>query len=271
MQIPRAASSEESLRYEGWRVAAASGGSLFLASAIIYTFGVFFKPLASEFGWSRETVSTAYGAMAFSSALSAPVFGVLLDRIHVRRVIVPCMVILAGTFASLSLLAGRQSQFFVTFAVLGVVGTGLSPVGYSRAVSTWFQRRRGLALGLVIAGGALATVVQPPITQSLIDAAGWRTTYIVIGAIMLVLGVPLVLAFVRPRPIEVAVAARPITGATLRDGLRSRMFWTIALVLFASSIALNGAIVHLSALLTDRGVSAASAALAISIMGAASL
>jgi MFS family permease len=262
-------SPEDQLRYAGWPIVAASGTSLFFTSFIIYTFPVFFKPLAAEFAWSRESVSLAYGLMALTAAITAPAFGYIFDRVRVRHVILPCMAAAGAGFASLALLAPRLWQFYGTFVLLGGLATALSPVAYSRAVSTWFERRRGLALGLVIGGGALAGIVQPPATQLLIDLLGWRGAYIVIGLAMVTIGCPVV-ACIRERPRGDAAAAA-VAGATLGEGLRTRAFWTLVVVFFASSLAMNGAIVHLSALLTDRGVSAAHAALALSTMGGASL
>jgi MFS family permease len=90
---------------------------------------------------------------------------------------------------------------------------------------------------------------------------------------VLVIGLPVVIAFVRERPSAEATAGRatPGSGAPLSDSLRSRVFWILVVVLFCSSIAQNGSIAHLSALLTDRGVSAGGGALAVSAMGGASL
>jgi MFS family permease len=112
---------ETSPRYEGWRVAAASSLGVFVgfASLLVYTFGIFLKPMAAEFGWSREAVSAAFGVAAMTVALCSPPLGYLLDRIHPRRIIVPCLVVFGGAFASLSLLTphlwhhslvGRQSH-----------------------------------------------------------------------------------------------------------------------------------------------------------------
>jgi hypothetical protein len=108
-------------------------------------------------------------------------------------------------------------------------------------------------------------VVLPPIAQALIDRAGWRIACALLGGMVLVVGLPGVFAFVRERP-----SAAPATtheGATVREGLASRAFWILIVVLFGSSIAQNGAITHLSAMLTDRGVGAAGAAMALSAMG----
>src|SRR4029450_1944134 len=261
---------ESDARYEGWRVAFASALSWFLASCLIYTFGVFLKPLAAEFSWSRAAVASACGLMALPSAISAPCLRSALDRSGVRCVILPCMAIMGVAFGSLALLTARQWQFYATFALLGIVGTGLSPVGYSRAVSTWVDRRRGLGPGLAISGAAVAGIVQPPAEQGLIDAVGWRTAYVIVGLTLLMIGVPVVSSLIRERPAHHAPAPARRPAADVAKALRGRTFWTIVVVFFAGSVALNGAIVHLAALLTDRGVAATSAAPAISTMGAAS-
>jgi MFS family permease len=262
--------NEHDLRYEGWRVASASAVSLFFASVLVYSFAIFFKPLSTEFSWSREVVSTAYAVMALTAAVSSPIVGYILDRIPVRRVVTPGMAVVGCGFASLALLTPSLVQFYGTFLVLGIFATSLSPIAYSRAISTWFLQRRGLALGVVIGGGAAAAIVQPPLTQAMVDGVGWRGSYVVVGLAMLVIGCP-VAAFIRERtsvgPKETGRAA----GFTVGEGLRSRTLWTLIAVLFASSIVLNGAIVHLSALLTDRGLSETAASLVISVMGAAGL
>jgi MFS family permease len=168
------------------------------------------------------------------------------------------MALLGCAFASLSLQTGSPWHFYGSWILLGGAGTALSPVGYSRAVSTWFQRRRGLALGIVISGAAVAAVTQPPAAQALINEVGWRSAYLVIGAVTLVIGVPIAALFIRERPPDGRTGRSVATGATLAEGLRSRVFWTLVVVFFASAISLNSAIVHLAALLTDRGVSARS-------------
>jgi len=263
--------SEHDLKYEGWRVAGASAVSLFFASALVYTFAIFFKPLSAEFSWTREMVSTAYAVMAVTAAVSSPIVGYILDRVPVARVVTPSMGIVGFGFASLALLTPNLWHFYGTFIVLGVFATSLSPIAYSRAISTWFQQRRGLAFGIVLCGGAVAGIVHPPLTQALLERAGWRASYAIVGLAMLAIGCPLAAAFIRERAPAGSKTIGETTGFTVVEGLRSRTFWILIAVFFASSIALNGAIVHLSALLTDRGVSETSAALAISTMGAASL
>lgn len=264
---------ENSPGYPGWRVAVASGIGVFVsfASLLVYTFGIFLKPLAEEFGWSRQAVSSAFGFAAIMVALCSPAIGHLLDRYGPRRIILPCITIFGCTFASLSLLTPSIWHLYATFVVLGIVGNGTAQLAYSRSVSTWFERRRGLAFGLVMTGGAIGAMVLPPIAQALIRNLGWRTACILLGAMVLVIGLPVVGAFVREKPGARHSAGVVVPGASLRQGLRSRAFWIMVVVLFLGSISQNGALTHLSALLTDRGISPESAAIALSSMGAASL
>jgi len=266
------ARSERDLTYEGWRVAGAASVGVFVsfASLLVYTFGTFLKPLSEEFSWSREAVSAAFGIAAMTVAVCSPPLGLLLDRVSARRVIIPALTIFGCAFASLALLTPRLWHLYAVFVVIGIVGNGTAQMAYTRAVSSWFESRRGVALSVMLSGGAFGSMVLPPIAQALIDAAGWRTAFAVLGLMVLVVGLPGVVAFVRERPAAPGLT-QPACGASVRDGLASRAFWILVVVLFCSSIAQNGAITHLAALLTDRGVSAAGAALAVSALGAAGL
>jgi len=204
-------------------------------------------------------------------AACSPPLGYLLDRVNPARVIVPCLVIFGLAFASLSLLTPHLWHLYIVFFVLGVVGNGTAQMAYSGAVSSWFDARRGAALAIVMAGGAVGAIALPPLAESLIARFGWRQACLILGTLVLVVGPPVAARFVRRRPQLPRTAATHLEGASLSDGLRSRVFWILVAVLFGSSIAQNGAITHLAALLTDRGVTAQGAALAVSAMGAASL
>jgi predicted MFS family arabinose efflux permease len=266
------ARDETHLGYEGWRVAGAASVGVFVsfASLLVYTFGVLLKPLAEEFAWSRESVSAAFGIAAMTVAACSPPLGFLFDRVRPARIIVPCLIVFGAAFASLSLLTPRLWHLYAIFFVLGVVGNGTAQMAYSRAVSSWFVRRRGTALAVMMSGGAVGAIVLPPAAEALIQSVGWRQACVVLGALVVVGGVPIVARFIRERPVDHGTAAVS-EGATVREGVTSPVFWILVIVLFAQSIAQNGALTHMAALLTDRGVPARGAALALSAMGAASL
>jgi MFS family permease len=254
----------------GWLVvfAAFCGVMVSFGSLLVFTFSVFLKPLSAEFGWSRESISAAFGIAAMTVAVCSPVLGRLLDRYGPRPVVIPCMAVFGLAVASLSLLTPSLLHFYAVFVVLGIVGNGTTQMGYSRAVSSWFVEKRGRALAFVVAGVGVGSIVFPRLAQGIIDAHGWRTAYAVLGCVVLAVGLPPTILFVRERAVS---ATNHDDALSVRQGLRSRAFWLVVATLFLSSIAINGALTHMSALLTDRGIAAGDAALALSVLGAMSL
>jgi MFS family permease len=260
--------------YYGWRVvlAACLGVMAGFGSLFVYTFSIFVKPLAAEFGWSREAISSGFAIAAVTLGLCSPLLGRWIDRFGPRRIILACMTIYGCAIASLSLLGSALWQFYVTCFVLGVVGNGAAHLAYSRSISTWFHRRLGMALAVVMMGAGLGAMILPVVAQSIISRSGWRAAYASLGGLALLLGLPLSWRYIRERgAIGSGSAAVAHSGITWQQGLRSFAFWIITAILFVSSISMNGAITHLSALLTDRGLTAGNAALCASILGGSSL
>jgi MFS family permease len=260
--------------YYGWRVvlAACLGVMAGFGSLFVYTFAVFVKPLSAEFGWSREAISLGFGLAAVTLGLISPLLGQWIDRFGPRRIILPCMTVFGCAIASLALLRSELWQFYVTCIVLGLVGNGAAHLAYSRSISTWFQRRLGMALALVMVGAGLGAMILPVFAQTIISRAGWRAAYLSLGCLALLLGLPLSWRYIVERGLvrrETAPVEHP--EQTWQQGLRSFAFWIIVAVLFVSSISMNGAITHLSALLTDRGITPRDAALCASMLGGSSL
>lgn len=260
--------------YYGWRVvfAACLGVMAGFGSLFVYTFSVFVKPLAAEFGWSREAISSGFAIAAVTLGLSSPLLGRWIDRAGPRRIILTCMTIYGCAVASMSLLHFGLWQFYITCFVLGAVGNGAAHLAYSRSISTWFQQRLGMALALVMVGAGLGAMILPVIAQSIISRSGWRAAYGSLGGLALLLGLPLSWRYIRERGMMGRKSApSQHSGMTWQQGLRTSAFWIVTAILFVSSISMNGAITHLSALLTDRGLTAGNAALCASILGGSSL
>jgi MFS family permease len=271
--LPVAVQDESSIRYPGWRVAAASSACVLVsfAALLVYTFPIFLKPVAAEFGWSREAVSAAFGVAALGIAVCSPGLGWLLDHYPARRIIIPCITIFGCAFASLSLLTPPLWHLYAVFLILGIVGNGTAHLAYSRVLTTWFEKRRGVAFSILLGGGAFGAMILPPIAGALIQSAGWRHSFAILGGAVLVVGLPCG-SLVRARPqSQRSQTATALPGLSVREAIRSSMFWIIIAELFLISISQNGAITHLSALLTDRGISPEKAALAVSAMGASIL
>jgi MFS family permease len=156
--------------------------------------------------------------------------------------------------------------------VLGLVGNGAAHLAYSRSISTWFERRLGLALAFVMVGAGLGAMTLPVVAQSIISRWGWRAAYGSLAGLALLLGLPLSWRYIRERGTTAPTSAPVVrSGVTWQKGLRSFAFWIVTAILFVSSISMNGAITHLSALLTDRGITSTDAALCASVLGGSSL
>jgi len=265
-----ATSPESSIHYPGWRVALAAfvGVMVSFAAIMPYTFSLFLEPLSKAFGWHREAISSAFGIAAMTVAVFSPGIGSLLDRFPPRRVIIPCVVVFAAAYMSLSLLTPHITQFYLTYFVLGIVGNGTAQLAYTRAVLTWFQQRRGLALALVLTGSGTGSIIIPLVAQHVIQNYGWRSAYVTLGCIAL-LGLPLTALLVRNRPATHSQSDDTFTtGSSVGTALRGAIFWILAVIIMLEAFGSNGLISHLAAMLTERGVSGESAAAALSVMGA---
>jgi len=265
---------ESSLAYPGWKIVLAGffGVMVSFAAIVPYTFGLFLKPLTAAFGWHREATSAGFSIAALTVAAASPGLGFLLDRFSPRRIILPCIVVFSTAYVSLALLTPHLVHFYLTFFLIGLVGNGTAYIGYSRAISTWFNRRRGFALSIMLAGSALGAMILPVVSQFAITHYGWRTAYVLLGVLAFAIGFPLTATFVRERP--VAHQDQDVStefGEPVAKALGTLSFWIIAVTVCLYAISVNGAIAHLSALLTDRGVTTAGAAWAVSIIGATSL
>lgn len=283
IDAPRSAAATSGLTesdpgYYGWRVvlAACLGVMAGFGSLFVYTFSLFVKPLAAQFGWSREDISSGFAIAAVTLGLISPLLGRWIDRFGPRRIILPCMTIYVCAFASLALLRSGIWQFYLVCFVLGLVGNGAAHLAYSRSISTWFERRLGTALAFVMVGAGLGAMILPVVGQFIISRSGWRAAYASLGAIAMLLGLPLSWKYIHERGAREPGSgdrnqAAVRSGKTWQQGLGSFVFWIISAILFVSSISMNGAIAHLSALLTDRGITPERAALCTSILGASSL
>jgi nitrate/nitrite transporter NarK len=265
---------ESDVRYPGWRVvlAASLGVMGGFGSLFVFTFAVFVKPLSAQFGWSREAISAGFAIAAVTLGVVSPFLGRWLDRFGPRRIILACVTVFSCGIASLALLKPQIWQFYLTCLLLGLVGNGAAHLAYSRSISTWFRERLGLALAIVMVGAGLGAMILPLFAQSIVSALGWRATYAALGALALLLGFPLSWRYVRERAQPSNPSASVVlSGMTWQQGLLSLSFWIIVVVLFVGSIAMNGAITHMVALLTDRKITAHDAALCASALGGSSL
>jgi predicted MFS family arabinose efflux permease len=263
---------ESSIRYTGWRVAAAAfvGVMVSFAPIIPYTFSLFLNPLHAAFGWQREAIAGTFALAAITVAVVSPGIGVLLDHFPPRRIILPSILIFALALASLSRLGPSIQRFYLTYFILGLVANGTAQFAYTRTILTWFTRRRGLAVALILTGSGVGSILIPPLTQWVIDHHGWRNAYLMLGGIAL-LGLPLTALLVRNRPVAPQEDESLMPGVTVAAALRTSPFWILATIIMLSAFGENGLVTNLAAMLTEHGVTVQAAALALSVRGGAGI
>jgi MFS family permease len=267
--------------FYGWWVVLASAFGLFWGIPIsVYSFSVFFRPLMQEFHVGRAAVSLAFTLKLLAGALCAAPAGWLIDRYGPRRVILIGTAIFGSILLANRFFSGSIAQLYCFYVVLGLSIHGVSPIPYGSLVSHWFDRRRGLALGLTMLGIGVGAVIVPSVAQTLISRFGWKTAYSILGASVLLICWPVVACFLKESPKDLGLFADG-TGAktdaledirrgfTAPEAWRSRDFWLMACAFTLVSASVQGFVVHIAPMLNDRNLGTRAAALGSSLIGAA--
>jgi len=247
-------------------VGAALGMAGGFAALYFGTMAVFLKPLAQEFGWDRGPTAAATALAMAGMAVGALIVGRLIDRWGAARVILLSAVLMSALMAMMSRQSGNPWATGALCFFIGVTGTGTTPLGYLSVLPRWFDRRLGLALGAAMVGLGLGTMVFPVMAQQFITNMGWRTAYVVLAAISLVLSLlAWCLVFAGGREGAVTALAGPVAhaeqeGLTLGQAARTGRYWLLLVIVFLVSAAGLGMAVHGLAHLTDRGMNAQAAA-----------
>ena len=273
--------------FYGWWLVATALVCLTVGVPIIsYTFGNFVTPLHEAFGWSRGQLSLGPSLALLGVTLGQPLLGRLTDRFGAKTVILPCAVGFGASWLALSLLSPSLWHFYLLYFVLGVSGGGVGPVPFAAVLSRWFERQRGLALGLAMIGLGLGGFVLTPLTHTLIANWGWRTSYAVVGVLVWVIVLPCAGLLLRDRPepsgflpdgerpaTESGHSARPVaeTSLTVAQAWRTTNFWCLCAAFFLLSIAAHGFLIHFIPLLTDRGLSGQTAAFYMAVLAISSI
>ena len=237
---------------------------------------LFILPLGAEFGWDRAEISIASTVFTISLMFSLPLLGRLVDRYGSRRVLMPSMLLVAALLASIPLSLESLWQLWLVFGLIGCLGAGANSLPYMRTVSAWFDRQRGLALGITLAGAGLGFSYVPPLVQQTIDTQGWRSAYFLLAGIIVFVALPLVAWLFRESPRERSAARseagdapvlNDLQGHTRAQALRTPVFWQLFLVFSLLSCSLYGLLLHSVPMLVDRGMTSGAAALAASTIG----
>lgn len=231
-------------------------------------------PIHAEFGWDFAAIAAGVTIFGLIASFLAPVYGGFADRYGVRRVAILSLIAFAFAFASFWFVPPSLTGWYVLWAVLGVVGIGSTPVTWSRAVSMWFQKNRGLALGIMLIGTSISAMIVPQVVARAIAGAGdWRIAFPVAALFPLLIALPMALLWFRePRPEErpagVADASGELVGLTLKQALGSRHFWILWASILIIATAYGGAHIHMAQIVALHGFSPVQAA---SVLGVVAL
>lgn len=251
-------------------VAASAIGMAFGLSAIgVGSFGVFVVPLTEAFGWGRGDMSIALTIMSLTIVVLSPIAGTLIDRFGVRAVLVPATISFGFAVGAMSLLTADIRHFYAMYFFIGVAGVCTSPASYSRIIVAWFDKHRGLALGIALAGIGLGTAFIPPFVQQVSAANGWRYGYLGLAALVLFVSLPTISLWLAPPKATAASGQGQEAGFDFAHAVRTWPFFALAISFVLLGVFTAGVLAHLVPLLTDHGVSPPEAASIASVLGIA--
>ena len=256
----------------GWLAVAGSTIALMVSNGpvLLFTFSLFLAPISTQYGWRRGSMSLAVTAGLIVSGLATPVAGFLIDRWGPQRVTLGFITLFAASFASISLVPSSLAAFVALYALSGLFSSGHAPLPYAKAISGWFEHKRGLALGIAMAGVGIGIAVIPQMAQALLNAAGWRRTYAILGAVTWLIAFPAVLVLVKDPP-----GTRKPPGRAFRFDRSSvplgTAFWLITIASSLVVTAVNGIVAHLVAMVVDHGVPVSAASSLLAAVGLATI
>jgi MFS family permease len=280
--------------FYGWYVLAASFVILFLNAGARFIIGVMVKPIGTEFGWSRGEITSAIFLNMAIYAVAVIVTGRLYDRYGPKWVIGVSAVLFSGGFALMSTMHSLW-EFLLYYGVLNAAGMGGTSIPiFGSIIGRWFEKHRGLAVSLAMAGNCLGQFFLIPVFADMIDLSGWRSTSLWIALLTAVVTLVLAFGVIRGDPKKFGLQAyggrewsRATAGAdalpkaprspagardlTLGEAMRTRSLWLFAIAMFICGSADSLVTTHLVPLVTDYGIINAIAADMLAWLGLLSL
>ena len=264
----------------GWTLVLAAPLGFSFFSVLIAAVGLFMEPLGKEFGWSRTLLSAGPSIATSTTAILGPFLGAIVDRYGTRRVVLPGLLLTIAALGAFAFIDGSETQWLLLWGLFGFVSVSIKSTPWTAAVVSMFEKSRGLALGMTLAGTAVAQALVPPLGNWLIVSFGWRAAFVWLalgwGGITFVV----CLLFFRGRHERrsaaekaAAAAATPeaLPGLTIAQAWRNSVLWRIAISNFIVMVLTMGLLVHLFPILTEAGVSRTTAAWLTGLSGLAGI
>jgi MFS family permease len=249
-----------------WPVVMAAMAGMAVASIIAYASGLFIEPMEKEFGWSRAEIAGGHTIASTAAALCAPFMGILVDRFGPRRIGIAAIIIVCGAIALLSQTGPLIWQWWALWLPLTVGIILVQPMVWTSAPTSLFTAGRGLALAVTLCGSSIASMVVPKMTYWLIDAYGWRTAWVALGGIWLLVALPLIWFFFtsavdqnRTNQIGAESTAAPRTSVW-DSGILTWRFWALLVAGVSVALVVVTMVVSMVPVLSASGISRSDAA-----------
>lgn len=236
------------------------------------SFAFIIRELESEFGWSRSSMTLSISLLTLASAAIHPLFGRLVDRFGVRLTLIPSLLMMAAILATVPLYLSQIWHLWLAFILVAILGVANNNLPFIRLIATWFDKRRGLMLGLVASGTGVGLAVLPKATAQVVSHYGWQGGFVFYGLFIVFVTVPIMYFLVRDTPESVGLRPDGIgepaedtpqtvtSGLNLGEAMHTRSFWLLFIGVLFASFALWGITNQMGLVLIDRGFSPSSAA-----------
>ena len=256
--------------FYGYIVVALAFLIMVIMGGTIYTFGIFFKPLAGDFGWTSAATSGAFSLQMVIHGLFYIVTGKLNDRFGPRVVVSVCCLLLGAGYLLMSQVSDIW-QLYLFYGVIIGIGMSGSFVPLGSTVARWFVKRKGAMIGIAVAGISVGTMIMPPVASWLISSYGWRTSYVVMGLIVLVITISAA-QFLRRDPTQMRLLPYgqsevgggssnvEVSGFSLQEAMHTRQFWLLCVAFLSFGVSQTAIMVHIVPHATELGISATAAA-----------
>lgn len=255
-----------------WRALAGCGLVFVFGVPALFgsTFGMFMVPLERSMGWGRADIAFSMTLATAVSWISVLLAGRLSDRLRLRPLLLLGVALGAANLAAFAAV-GSLWHFYLAVVALAFSTLGASPIVLAKIVQGWFERRLGLALGILFACAAVGGMLHPVWVGATIEAHGWRDAFVRMGLVAAIGGGLATLLVVRERrvpPAAASPAAAESARAVLAVFMRDRTWWTLAAWNLLFAFGSGCILVHYAAMLHDRGVAPGAIAGTMSLIGA---
>ena len=255
--------------FYGYVVVVAALCILIAVWSTYYAFGVFFKPMLAEFGWTTAMVSGAFSISMVVQSLIGVVVGGLTDRFGSRIVMTLCGFLLAIGYSLMSR-ANAAWQLYVFYGVVIGIGMSGSFIPLTSTVARWFIKKRGIMTGVILSGSGIGAMIGPPVATRLISTYHWRVSYLIMGGAVLVV-ITLAAHFLRRDPTQMGQVPYGesaekqrlgigLWGLSLKEAVYTGQFYILLAMLFCFGFSMFALMVHIVPHTTELGFSALTAA-----------